>query len=89
MLMDKDERYIIDELAYSSSRPTWFEISGNLAIKLQEMMTRKDAEINLLRGALGTIAATKIMDEINPDVDARMMWIGCTQIASNALKGEE
>ena len=47
--MDKDEKYILDELAYSAGRPTWFEISGNLAIKLQEMMTRKDAEIDRLR----------------------------------------
>ena len=87
--MDKDEKYILDELAYSAGRPTWFEISGNLAIKLQIMMNRKDAEINLLRGALGTIASTKIMDEINPDVNAKAMWIGCTQIASNALKEKE
>lgn len=47
--MDKYEQYILDELSYSAGRQTWFEINGNLAIKLQEMMTRKDAEIERLR----------------------------------------
>lgn len=55
--MDKDEKYILDELAYAAGRPTWFEISGNLAIKLQEMMTRKDAEIERLREALECVVA--------------------------------
>ena len=53
--MDKYEQYILDELTYSAGRQTWFEINGNLAIKLQEMMTRKDAEIERLREALFTI----------------------------------
>ena len=47
--MDKDEQYILDELAYSAGRPTWFEISENLAIKLQSMLKSKDAEIDRLR----------------------------------------
>jgi hypothetical protein len=53
--MDKYEQYILDELAYSAGRQTWFEINGNLAIKLQEMMTRKDAKIERLREALQSI----------------------------------
>lgn len=57
--MDKDEQYILDELAYSAGRQTWFEINGNLAIKLQEMMTRKDAEIERLREALQEIAKSQ------------------------------
>jgi hypothetical protein len=86
---DKDEQYILDELAYAVERDSWFEINGRSSSILQSMLKSKDAEINLLRGALGTIAATKILDDINPDINAKMMWIGCTQIASNALKGGE
>lgn len=55
--MDKDEQYILDELAYSAGRSTWFEISGHLAIKLQIMMNRKDAEIRRLREALKECSA--------------------------------
>ena len=42
-----------------------------------------------LREALGTIAATKSVADINPNADAKMMWIGCVHIAENALKDGE
>ena len=53
--MDETEQYILKELAYSAERSTWFELNGQYAIILQSILTRKDAEIERLRGALRTI----------------------------------
>lgn len=77
---DKDEQYILDELAYSAGRPTWFEINGNLAIKLQIMMNRKDDEIERLRETLKTIAE---IDTNYFDISAAIV------IARDALKEKE
>lgn len=54
--MDKDEQYILDELAYAVERNTWFELGGHLSTKLQAMLKSKDAEIERLREALESIS---------------------------------
>lgn len=46
-------------------------------------------EVERLREALGTIVATKSVNEINFHADAKMMWVGCIQIADAALKEKE
>ena len=53
--MDETEQYILKELAYSAERSTWFELNGQYAITLQNILTRKDAEIERLREGLFTI----------------------------------
>jgi len=52
---DKDEQYILDELAYAVERNTWFEINGRSSSILQSMLKRKDAENERLREALQII----------------------------------
>ena len=58
-------------------------------VPMAHRMVKLEKEIERLREALNTIAATKSIPEINPSVDYKMMWIGCTQIASLALKESE
>lgn len=65
------------------------DYQNHVVWKAADEIEKLREERNRLREALGTIAATKSINEINPDVDARMMWIGCTQIADAALKEKE
>ena len=44
------------------------------------------AEIERLREALSAIAASEAVAKLNPNVDEKMMWIGCAQIARSALQ---
>lgn len=81
-MMDKDERYILYELAYAAGRPTWFEIGGNLAIKLQEMMTRKDAEIERLRDVLEDLMAVQ---NGPPLTEFQSEWLDAMMRASDML----
>lgn len=47
------------------------------------------SKIERLREALHTIVTTKNVNEINPQANSKMMWIGCIQIAEAALKRDE
>ena len=51
---NKDEQYILDELAYAVKRDSWFEINGRSSSILQSMLKNKDVEIEQLRKDLDT-----------------------------------
>jgi hypothetical protein len=46
-------------------------------------------EIERLREALSAISASELVAKFNPNVDVKMMWIGCTNIARSALQQKE
>jgi len=88
--MDKDEQYILDELAYAVERNTWFELGGHLSTKLQEMMTRKDAEIERLREALECVVAYWNEWRDAPDNHATALSLEeVVNIIRNTLKEKE
>lgn len=82
---DKDEQYILDELAYAVKRDSWFEINGRSSSILQTMLKSKDAEIERLRGALRTI------DDLIPkskEITDFPYWMAVAgDVAESALNG--
>jgi hypothetical protein len=64
-------------------------VRPSLAFEAADEIEKLREERNRLREALGTIVATKSVNEINPHADAKMMWVGCIQIADAALKEKE
>jgi hypothetical protein len=65
------------------------EVLDDRRIKARVYANNLEQENERLREALGTIVATKSVADINPNADAKMMWIGCVHIAKAALKEGE
>ena len=81
---NKDEQYILDELAYAVERNTWFELGGHLSTKLQAMLKSKDAEIERLREVVMLLVA---YDEHEEDIHkGAVMWDVLIEAAHAALK---
>lgn len=90
---NKDEQYILDELAYAVERNTWFEINGRSSSILQSMLKSKDAEIERLREALRNIASKNPFHNQCPPINDVQFYsqiiVEMVGIANAALKEKE
>lgn len=89
---DSVEQYILKELSYSAEWQTWFELNGQYAITLQDILTRKDAEIDRLREALEKVLSVQPIkgDEGSTDIIAlAKALLEIDSIARAALKEKE
>ena len=63
----------------------WLRTYGSEPSRLNEAAD----EIERLREALSAISASELVAKFNPNVDVKMMWIGCTNIARSALQQKD